>query len=329
MFLINDPNAFLDQVNMNDEYRQILAESEEFLQKFNLIKPPVPFGPENRKPKSKQLSIFTNLKTLNNLVPNLLWLPGRPEVMRMKDVNDPRINEFDLIAQKYKVISVFLLYDNQEPGFCAVSFSVPLLTLIYDIRETFKSSLKIIHFPPKIEQILQNPNYKVIIPGKTDFGPSAVQDDIWTSFIQITSLKNIRNLVELTSYYDYLNLIQSGSGLCEHLKLISWVFQIKFEYTKVGSKVRRITDENWPRILHKYGNLLIYLYWVLEEKYENFKSYRKFGVNTDPVYLENLIFNNKLDDDPIDKIKEKLVDKAYPNPPYPQEIARTTKNKNH
>lgn len=290
-------------------------------------------GPPQRK-RIKQLQIFTSIDDFNKMAPSLVDMIGNCVLLSLDDQNHPALVEFVKSANYYHTISIMLYIENDEPDtpFSAVSFTVPKLTIVYNIKRYVRNG-DTIRLPFALFDVLCSPNNAIVIPGKADFIHTRLGYDTYADFRTFANLPTSLQLKPLDEYFDKLHLLKTGAGVCNHIKLVCWIFQFKFDYTKNGRRIIRYDDINLLRMMHRYGSVLLYLFWALDFKerlyLEDDANSRKFGPNTEPIYIEDILINKRivdLDHQTLHRILFGKSDKGYPNPPYPPNIARTTKN---
>ena len=126
-------------------------------------------------------------------------------------------------------------------------------------------------------------------------------------------------VVELSSYRDILHICNTGKEVCEHMKMIYWLFQIKIDSQLHGNKIPRNPSGAWRNLLDHYGKLLIYEYWALNEKLDRYNQNSKNGVDVSPIYLDDLLIRHKIVNDMSrEDLKNKLLGgRNYPDPPLP------------
>lgn len=280
---------------------------------------------------TKRISIYE--KNMQTRLPKLVNIPGKIETINLEMIDDERyqkiVDEFCENAKSYGIISMMIFLElksleTTKIPFTIVAFSTPLMTIAMDVRRIIAKKKGIVSFPGKLVDLIKNESIKVIIPGIDDW----IYDDTTDYFTQLIEESNLRisDPIQITDYYKKLNIIPTGKNICEHMKLINWIFQINFETHLNGSKVTMPLSPQWKMMIHKYGSLLIYAYFALEEKNKSYQQDRKFGVDRDPIYLEDiLIRHNIVTNMSKDELMKFLIGKnKYPSPPLPDTM-RTTK----
>ena len=266
---------------------------------------------------AKQRTIFT--RNMFQFEPKLRWLPGEFHVFRRNmQENHQAITTFCQSAASFRIVSL-MIYAEAEPIYRIVMFtlSTPLITILFDVRSTSGAGRLVL--PEPITKVIGNPNVIVVCPGIND----------WYYGSHTNHLSMLRDIVHplpqmkirfVQDFETTLHINRSGKDVCEHMKMIYWLFQVKIDVQFHGNVIRwSVVPPEWKQFLDIYGKLLIYLYWGLCKKQKAFDKNPKKGVDMEPIYLEDLIMEKRLyDATDRQELREMLIGKAqYPDPPLP------------
>lgn len=267
-----------------------------------------------KKKDTKFRSIYT--KNMQVKLPSLKWLPGEMLFLRGNDGDKAIYDKFKDSVNQFKIVSM-MIYAEEDPVYDmgAITFSTPLLTVFFYI-----SSKRSIQIPKEILLIISGSDITIIMPGKFDWHYTLQKDHF--ERIQDMSSESIGfagKVVELANYRELLHICNTGKGVCEHMKMIYWLFQVKIDSQLHGNKIPQNPSGNWKALLDHYGKLLIYEYWALNEKLAKYNQSPKNGVDTSPIYLEDLLIRYGIvtDMDHNDLRNKLLGGRKYPNPPLP------------
>lgn len=279
---------------------------------FVQVQPAVPV----KKKETKFRSIYT--KNMQVKLPSLKWLPGEMLFLRGNDGDKVIFEKFRESVDQYNVVSMMIFAEeDQVYDMGAITFSTPLITVFLYLNQSSKRTVQI---PKEILSVMSASDVTVIMPGKFDWHYTQQKDHF--ERIQDLSSENIGfsgKIVHLSSYRDKLHICNTGKGVCEHMKMIYWLFQVKIDSQLHGNKIPQNPSGGWKVLLDHYGKLLVYLYWALSEKLEKYDQNPKNGVDMSPIYLEDLIIRYDIVTDMSrGDLKNKLLGgRNYPNPPLP------------
>lgn len=265
---------------------------------------------------AKQRTIFT--KNMFQFEPKLRWLPGEFHVFRKNPVeNQQAIETFCQSAASFRIVSL-MIYAEAEPIYRVVLFtlSTPLITILFDLRSWAHQRIVM---PDVIMRVIGNPNVVVVCPGMNDWYYGSNNNHLSMLRDVVSPLPQMK-IRYVQDFATTLHINRSGKDVCEHMKMIYWLFQVKIDVQFHGGAIRwAVIPSEWRQFTDVYGKLLIYLYWGLCKKQKLFDKNPKPGLDMSPIYLEDLILEKRLyDTDDKAKLREMLIGKArYPDPPLP------------
>ena len=304
--------------NLKDEIKEIIIESNPIIelpqQKITTDFNWVENSPQKHQKGTKLRSIYN--KEMTSQLPSIKWLPG--EFFVLYGVNDEEhIKNFVNNALKYKIISL-MIYTSEKNPFLFLAFSTINITLSLNLLNFIKEGKSII-IPPEIHDLLNNSSILVIIPGLTDWIYTKTGINLFDEFKDyLNEVPKFPNLISISDFTNKLKIQPTSKDISEHLKLIFWIFQNKFDFQIHGSEILIPLTKQWEKLMHFYGSLLIYSYYALKIKEEEFLLNPSKGVNLEPIYLETILkkYDILLEDELI--IKKKLIGlRKYPNPYLP------------
>ena len=322
---LNDPplESFFFETIFTEKSKQKIEEKKE----DDIVAPSekIKFEAKPSKIKgTKKISIYT--KNMQSNLPELKKIAGKTYSVKFDQIDSKIFDEFKTNAERYKIISIMLYLEKENTSPKLISLTAPTITLVTDIRSVINNTKKL--FSQDLLELLKDPSITKVIPGPTDWAPWNQTD--YAHFLkESTNLSSVDvTFTSITDFISKLNIIPSGKDVCEHMKFIYWIFQIKFESSIIGSDIVLPLSEKWRTMVHKYGSLLCFVYWALENKYENYMEDMTYGTNPDPIYLE-YILHDHLDcysEKSTDEIRKELIGpyKKYPSPPLPN-LPRSTK----
>lgn len=282
---------------------------------FVPIQPAVPC----KKKDTKFRSIYT--KNMQVKLPSLKWLPGQIVYLRGNDNDKAIFDMFKESVNKFKIVSI-MIFAEEEPQYnmAAITFSTPLLTVFFHIATMCAKTKNKLEIPQEILGVISRTDITIVIPGKYDWHYTLQTDHLERLIDKSTiNLKFAVNPIELVDYRDMLHICNTGKGVCEHMKMIYWLFQFKIDSQLHGNTIPASPSGNWKNLIDHYGKLLIYEYWALNEKLYKYNQNPKNGVDTSPIYLEDLLIRYKIVNNMTqEELRKKLLGgRSYPNPPLP------------
>ncbi|OHT01404.1 hypothetical protein TRFO_31843 [Tritrichomonas foetus] len=311
-------NALDAEEKKDDENAQKKEEQIQYLPDFI---PPEQQGPSKSK-TTKYRTIYC--KNMQSKLPTLKWLPGELLQIRLNSDDDATFDKFEQSVRQFKIVSIMIFCETNEEekiyNISALTFSTPLVTVYFDFRQILVRTKNKITIPHKLLQIVSSPDVTIICPGRRDWHYSL-------SHNHLEILKDLNsdtfgfenNIVYLEDFREKLYICKSGKEVCEHMKMIYWLFQLKFDVQFHGNQIPLSLTPQWKNLVSIYGKMLIFTYYALQEKLEQYTINPKNGVNIKPIYLENLLIEHKLVENmDLNTLRKKLIGfMQYPNPPLP------------
>ena len=275
-------------------------------------------APKQQEPKKSKMTKFRTIyiKNMQSKLPQLKWLPGELLFFIHEKDNTETIEKFRQSVERFKVVSL-MIYCVANPKYeiVSLSLSTPLITLYLDLKPQIQRQC--VSIPSDLVKIISASDVTVVFPGKIDWYYERKYDHyLMLKDINRESLE-LSKIVYLDDYYKILSINDSGKDICLHLKLIYWLFQIKFDAQLHGNYMS--LSAMWKNLFNFYGKLLIYLYWGLEKKRIYFEKNKKNGVDIRPYYLEDLLIDYGIVTDMSkEQLRQKLIEnRKYPEPPLP------------
>jgi hypothetical protein len=289
---------------------------------------PAPRGKSSSK-ATRQRTIYT--KNMQNNLPELQWLPGTTKQLHWNDQDEVIIREFVGSAESFGIISLmsFAAARDSKYVIAFVVFSTPTMTIWFDLRDHERARRRLV-FPETLRAFLSSADILVVCPGEKDWSSRWSTSNFLNSLAESfqPTWPDFKHPIFLDRFVTDLCINESGTGVCQHMKFIYWLFQVRIRTDADVSTFAHLTflPPNAQGIFGLYGKLLVYLYWAQCEKLRKFKADMKYGVDMDPIYLEDLLIAKGIVNDcDADTLRQNLLkNRRYPDPPLPG-LPRPTK----
>lgn len=265
-------------------------------------------------------------KNMRSSLPLLKWLPSKYVFVNGDTPLPNDIEEFICSAKKHCVVSLMIYTEkttnNEKSKILMCTFSTLDMTIILNLRSNLIKSNSF-SLPMQMISILSDPQITLVLPGIVDWcnGCDINLFDLFKDYISV--MPTFPKVEYINSFYERLRILKTGKDMCEHMKLLQWVFQIKINHHLHGATILLPLTDQWSQLLHLYGTLLVYGYLALRNKEIEFRKFYKNGVNVSPMYLQDMILQYNLSTLSREDLIKKLIGSSrYPNPSLPNQPLR-------